>query len=233
LEDIDMSQIALTRRRDAAPPRTGRGHRLLLAGGTLAGPLFIGVALLQILTRQGFDLGRQPISLLSLGDRGWVQIANFELTGLFAIGGAVGLRQALRSVRAATWGPLCFGIYGLGLILAGIFHPDPSMGFPPGAPQGMPAAMSWHAIVHQLAFFLSFLALIAGCVVFALRFGAERRRVWTAYCVATALAPLPLIALSAAMGGSGLPLFAMGVVTSTWVAAIPASLLRSDGGAES
>lgn len=228
-----MSQIALTHHREARTPSMVLGRRLLLASGILAGPLFIGLALIQIVARPDFDLRRQPISLLSLGDRGWMQIANFELTGLLAIAGAIGLRLALRRGRASTWGPILFGLYGLGLIVAGIFHPDPSLGFPPGAPQGMPKAMSRHATVHQLAFFLSFLALIAGCVVFARRFNAERRCKWMAYCIVTALAPLPLIALSAATGGSGLPLFAMGIVTSAWVAAVPAFALRSEGGRES
>ncbi len=225
-----MSQIALPRHSDAELGSAERIRRLLLTSGLLAGPLFIGLALVAILTSPEFDFRRQPISLLSLGARGWMQIANFELTGLLAIAGAIGLRLALRHGRAAMWGPITFGLYGLGLIVAGIFHPDPSLGFPPGAPQGMPSAMSWHAAVHQLAFFLTFLALIAGCVVFARRFAAERRRGWAAYCILTALSPLPLIALSAATGGSGLPLFAMGVVTSTWVAAVPAHALASEGG---
>jgi hypothetical protein len=54
----------------AATPTTST--RTLLACGVAAGPLFTGVSLLQVLARDGFDLGRHPLSLLSLGDAGWV-----------------------------------------------------------------------------------------------------------------------------------------------------------------
>jgi hypothetical protein len=57
----------------------------LLMAGIIAGPFFIIVALLQAVTRAGFDLIRHPASLLSLGDLGWIQIANFVITGLFFI----------------------------------------------------------------------------------------------------------------------------------------------------
>jgi len=86
-----------------ASPATGtNGTRALLACGVVAGPLFVAVALLQVLTRQGFDLTRHPISLLSLGDLGWIQIANFVIAGLLAVAFALGLRRALRPGRGGT-----------------------------------------------------------------------------------------------------------------------------------
>jgi hypothetical protein len=54
----------------------------LLVCGVALGPLFYVVVVLQILTRTGFDIRRHPLSLLSLGDAGWIQIANFILTDL-------------------------------------------------------------------------------------------------------------------------------------------------------
>ncbi|MEK8107959.1 DUF998 domain-containing protein [Micromonospora sp. M12] len=77
--------------------------RALLAGGVLAGPLF-GWWRRQVLTRDGFDLSRQPLSLLALGDLGWIQTANFVLTGLLGLAGAVGLRRVLRGEPGGTWG---------------------------------------------------------------------------------------------------------------------------------
>ena len=165
--------------------------------------------------------------MLSLGDLGWVQIANFEVTGLLVLACAVGIRRALRGTRGGTWGPLLLGGYGVGLIAAGIFHPDPSLGFPPGAPTGMPAA-SWHAVLHTVAFNVAFLSLIAACFVMARRFLAAGQRGWAAYGAATGVVPFLLIALSAVQGGSGVPLFAMGVITSAWVAALPARLLAGE-----
>ena len=37
-----------------------------------------------------------PKILLALGDHGWIQIANFVITGLLLIACAAGLRQVLR-----------------------------------------------------------------------------------------------------------------------------------------
>nr|WP_241825674.1 DUF998 domain-containing protein [Micromonospora sp. CB01531] len=77
----------------------------LLAGGIAVGPLFAVVAAAQVLTRDGFDLSRQPLSLLALGQHGWIQIANFVVSGLLALAGAAGLRRALRGGAGGTWGP--------------------------------------------------------------------------------------------------------------------------------
>ena len=113
----------------AAVATPARVTRALLTCGGVAGPLFVGVAILEILTRPGFDLGRHPISLLSLGDFGWIQIANFIGSGLLTIGFALGVRRVLHGGPGGTWGPLLIGVYGTGLIVAGVFVPDPAWGF--------------------------------------------------------------------------------------------------------
>src|SRR5262249_56988045 len=77
-------------------------ERALLASGAVAGPFFTISVVLQILTRPGFDIRRHPISLLSLGDLGWIQIATFVLTGLAIAAAAVGMRRALPSGRGAV-----------------------------------------------------------------------------------------------------------------------------------
>src|SRR5260370_34336913 len=104
--------------------------RTLLACGALVAPVFMGVGILQILTRPGFDIKHLAISSLSLGDLGWIQIANFEITGLLGIACAVGLRRALRGGRGGTWGPVLIGVLGAGTIVSGIFHPDPASALP-------------------------------------------------------------------------------------------------------
>jgi len=159
--------------------------RALLACGVLAGPLFVVVAAIQVLTRDGFDLGRHPLSLLSLGELGWIQILNFVLAGALAVAGAVGMRRALHPGRAGTWGPILVGAFGVGLILGGVFLADPSLGFPAGAPEGNPAESSWHALVHNAAPGLALDAAIVASFVFARRFAGLGQRVWMAYCVLT------------------------------------------------
>jgi hypothetical protein len=65
--------------------------RALLACGVASGPLFYIVAAAQMFTRPGFDIRHHAISLLSLGDLGWVQTSNFILTGVLALLCAVGM----------------------------------------------------------------------------------------------------------------------------------------------
>jgi hypothetical protein len=66
----------------------------LLACGVVAGPLFAVVAAIQVLTRDRFDLARHPLSLLSLGELGWIQITSFVLAGALVVAAAVGMRRA-------------------------------------------------------------------------------------------------------------------------------------------
>ena len=177
-----------------SPAAMTRGTRALLACGVVAGPLFIAVVLLQALTRQGFDLRRHPLSLLSLGELGWIQITNFVVAGLLSVAFAMGLRRVLHPGRGGRWGPLLVGAYGVGLIMGGVFVADAGAGFPPGAPAGAPEQLSWHGILHDVGHLLALLSLLAACFVLARRFAALGQRVWASYCVATGVALLGLMA---------------------------------------
>ncbi len=158
---------------------------MLLAGGVIAGPLYMVVGVIEILIRPGFDVTRHELSLMSIGDLGWIQITSFLVTGLLVLGCAVGMRRVMRSGRGRTWGPLLVGLYGLGLIAAGIFVPDPINGFPPGLPES--TTISWHALLHFVSAAIGFLGLIAACFVFARRFAALRQREWAAYSLVTGI----------------------------------------------
>src|SRR5688500_18637823 len=52
-----------------------RTTRTLLTCGTLAGPVFVVVGLIQAFTIPGFDLTHHYLSQLSSGELGWIQIA--------------------------------------------------------------------------------------------------------------------------------------------------------------
>lgn len=174
-------------------PQTGAR---LLDAGIVAGPFFIAVALVQAFTREGFDMVRHPASLLSLGDLGWIQIANFVVTGLLFIAGAIGLRGALSAATGRRWVPHLIMVLGAAMIAGGVFLPDPSLGFPPGTPAGIPDEMSWHSIMHGFAPPIGFLALVVALFILARRFGkaGEKAWMWTTIVVAAAteiLAALP------------------------------------------
>jgi hypothetical protein len=207
-----------TQRRTASTSR-------LLACGIVAGPLFLAVSLAQAFTRQGFDLGVHPISLLSLGDLGWLQTINFVLTGVLYVACAVGLGRVMRAGRGATWGPRLVGLLGVGLIVAGLFVTDAGAGYPPGAPAGAPAEISWHGMLHEVGFLIAFFGMIAGCLVFARRFAALKERAWVAASLATPVAVLGL-SLWPDVNGLSVRLVIATAILFGYVAAIAARAMR-------
>ncbi|MFC4122795.1 DUF998 domain-containing protein [Nonomuraea zeae] len=165
---------------------TSRATRALLMCGMVAGPLYIVVVLLQMLTRDGFDISRYPASMLSNGDQGWIQIANFAVSGLLFVAGAVGLHRARGPAGwGGAWGPRLVGVFGAGMVAAAFFSADPADGFPPGTPVGPPTSMSTPGMVHFLVSGVAFLALIAACFAFGRRFAAAGRRGWAAFSMVT------------------------------------------------
>ena len=225
---MNQSQLTTSRPRTAAS--RSRVTRALLTCGTVAGPLYLGVAAIQVLVRDGFDLRRHAISVLSNGDLGWVQIANFVVTGILVVGAAAGMRRAMRGGRGGTWGPLLVGVYGAGVIASGVFVADPADGFPPGTPPGMPEQVSWHGGLHLLAGGVAFLAVVVATFVFAHRFADRAQRGWASYSVATGAAFLATwLALVATAGTEPIVnlAFAAGVVAAwVWVTAVAAHLRR-------
>lgn len=136
--------------------------RSLLRFGVVAGPFYLAVGLAQAFIRDGFDLGRHPLSVLAIGPGGWVQTANFVLTGLMVMAAAVGLRRALRPKSGMPgW---ILGGFGVSMLLAGIFPADPVDGFPPGTPEGYPTTMSTPGMIHFAAGAIGFLALAVSCL---------------------------------------------------------------------
>src|SRR5690606_18028353 len=72
-------------------------------------------------------------------------------------------------------------------ILGGIFTADPGLGFPPGAPEGSPKEMSWHAIVHGFAPILGFIAQFIALIILARRFGSQGLMGWRNITIAVAI----------------------------------------------
>jgi uncharacterized membrane protein YozB (DUF420 family) len=224
-ENIDMSAVAVeTRKLDC---RADRVARSLLGYGVLAGPLYVIAALIQGLTRPGFDLLHDDVSLLSNGDLGWIQIANFVLTGAFVIAAAVGMARALGG--RSTWGPRLLGVFGAGLIAAGLFVADPMNGFPAGAPSGRPVTISVHGSLHIVVAVVGFLCLVAACIVLARMFAREGRRAWMIYSVVTGI--FFLLAFAGVASGSTSAVIVLGfwagvIAAFTWIAMVSIDLYR-------
>lgn len=215
----------------AACEGTDRVTRSLLGYGVLAGPFYVAVVLVQALfVRTGFDLARDDASLLSNGSLGWIQVANFLLTGAMVVLCAVGIRRALAGGRAATWVPILLTVYGLGMIGAGIFTADPMNGFPAGAPAGRPETITLHGMLHIVCAAAGFIGLVAACFVMARRFAREHADTMKWFSILTGIAFLA--AFAGVASGSGSPAVVIGfwaglVVAWTWLATVSVRLYRS------
>ncbi len=148
----------------------------LLMAGYIAGPFFIVVSLLQAFTREGFDWVRHPASLLSLGDLGFIQIANFVITGALFIACGIGLKRIVTAGVGRKWLSRLFVVVGIAFILGGVFVADPAFSFPPGTPEGMPKTMSWHSIIHGIAPVIGSFAISAALIIFARRLWKQGQR---------------------------------------------------------
>jgi hypothetical protein len=208
----------------ATASRVTSSTRALLACGVIAGPLFVATVVIQEATRDGFDPKRHPLSLLSLGEYGWIQITNFVVCGMLALASAIGLRRALRDGPASKWGPILIGVYGVGLIWGGVFVADPVDGYPIGTPPGPAEELSWHGILHGIAPAAAALALTAACVVFARRYAKQGRTGWVVASISVAVLDLALTAVAFAVsdfrymlaGGSLIWLWAAAVTAQVW-----------------
>lgn len=174
----------LTKKNQTVSPLTSR---LLLACGVIGPFLFTIVYLIEGATRPGYNPWLQAVSALSLSEQGWMQIANFIISGLFILGFAVGLRQTFRVGKGATWGPILLAVVGVGLIAAGIFVTDPAQGYPSGTPPGPTFLTTLHGTLH---FFIGasafFGGLPAACFVLARRWASDAQwKGWATYSLVT------------------------------------------------
>jgi hypothetical protein len=126
--------------------------RSMLGWGVLAGPIYVGVGLSLALTRDGFHLTQHSLSLLMLGELGWLQRINLLLSGVLVLIAAVGIRRALAYARRPTRAGALVTVVGIGLLGGGIFAPDPMAGFPAGAQEAVSASGILHMVLGAVQF---------------------------------------------------------------------------------
>ena len=196
----------------------------LVACGLVAGPLFTAVFLLAgAFKGSGYDALRHPVSSLALGDHGWVQTANFLVAGALTVAFAIGLwRSGLRA------GAVLIGIWGIGLVGAGLFVTDPVSGFPLGTPPMSDYTTT--GALHDGFSLPAFLALAAAQVV--LSRGQTSR--WMIYSLLSATAFLACFVLASAGFNQASGLVDVGglfqriavVIGWTWTVALAVRVLR-------
>jgi hypothetical membrane protein len=165
----------------AGSVRSSRGQRntkLELILGSIGGPIFVALVLVQMAIVPWFDITRYPLSVLSIGETGYLQKAAFIVAGVLTIVGALGLRRAIRGTPAGRFGPPLVGAFGTGLVLSGLFNVDDDSGAPPGVAIVAKADYTWHMYAHNLSAMLAFICLSLACFVFLRRFALRRATGW-------------------------------------------------------
>lgn len=142
--------------------------RSMLGWGVVAGPFYLVFGLLLALTREGFDLSRDALSILLLGDAGWLQGLNLVLSGLMTLVATAGLWRTPEWQKPAA---VLVGIYGAALLASAFAAPDR-----PGS-----GTASVPGILHLAFGAIGFLCLAAAAIIAArwFRRRGSRGAIWS------------------------------------------------------
>ncbi|MGX6511160.1 DUF998 domain-containing protein [Rhodococcus sp. SJ-2] len=131
--------------------------------GSVALTVFVVVFLVEGWTRPGYHPVRQPVSALALGRRGWIQTTNFIACGVGVALGSVGVADAFGSVLLGV----TIGVFGVALVLSGLFPMDAMRGYPPGTPDRTPTEYTRRHKIHDHAGAVVFTSLPAAAIIAA------------------------------------------------------------------
>jgi len=222
------------------PHRPAAWTRGLLRSGVAAGPVFVTTFLAEGVRRDGYQPLRHPVSSLALGPRGWIQTANFAVTGTLCLAAATGLARAGDPAAGRRAVPVLIGATGAGLIGSAIFRTDPVSGYPPGTPNAPPRP-SRAGIGHSLAALPVYFGLPAAAAIGGWRSWRAGRRGFGLYCTGTTLAMPAALTLGSAGFGQSPRLVGLGglfqrigvLVGFAWLTALSARALGRATAADS
>ncbi len=176
---------------------------------TAGAVLFVVVLLVNDSVKPGYEPVRDFVSEAAIGRGGWVQIANFVVSGTLVALSSVALSNAVN-----RWTGRLVGFVGASLVGAGVFVTDP-------VPHEQ---ATWTGAVHNVVSFVVFGCLSAAC------FTAARwrpARAWRVYCRVTGIAvPALFVASGASAGTGGLFQRATIVVGWSWLAVLGLRAVR-------
>ena len=171
-------------------------RKLSAWAGILAPIIFVGVFLLEGAIRNGYDPLSMYISALSLGNRGWIQIANFMVLGVLLFIFTLGLAQEFPTGKASRGGIISFYIISALFFISGPFVMDPVE---------TPAdQMTIHGLIHGLSGGIVFTIMPIIIFIFLRRFVSDAN--WQSFRWWTLILGI---------------VEAMGVVVFTYVSKIP------------
>jgi hypothetical protein len=142
------------------------GQRRLAAWAGIIGPaLFVAVFTVEGLLRPGYKTLSTYVSALSLGPRGWIQIANFIILGLLLLVFTRGIAAEFQTGKASRWGFILLTIIAILFIVSGPFVMDPIF-----TPLNQTTV---HGTIHGLAGGIIFILMPISCFVFLRRFRVD------------------------------------------------------------
>jgi len=207
--------------------------RRLLRCGVAAGPVFVGVFLIEGAVRDGYRPLRHPVSSLALGPRGWIQAGNFAVAGTLFMAGAAGLARAGDAATSGRAAPALIGAAGAGLVSSAVFTTDPVSGYPPGTPDAL-THPSPTGTAHNLSAVPVFAGLPAAALACSWRSWRAGQHRFGLYSAGTAVTMLTAMALAGAGFGQSPRLVSLGglfqrasIITGfAWLTALSARALR-------
>jgi hypothetical membrane protein len=180
-----------------------------LTCGVAAGPCFVSAFTAIGATRAGYEWRRHAVSSLADGRGGWLQRANFIVTGSLYCIAAHGLARSSRQTVGPRVIPvLTFGAGG-GLICSGLFVTDPVAGYPPSPsdhnqPDRTPPVLPSRAgRLHNVSAIPTFFGIPIAALTCATSAAHRGEYRWASYSAGSAVAMMTTSVLfGAAFGGA-------------------------------
>lgn len=159
--------------------------------GFIAPVIFIASFFIQGIYKPGYSSLRHPVSSLSLGENGWVQVLTFLITGLLILCFTIQIQRALKDKVVSV----LFLLVGIGLIASGIFSTDPLFGYPAEQPV-LAKEFTVQGKLHSVSALLVFFGIPALCFRLRNFFKTGNRPKWKLYSVFTGTSMLILFFLA-------------------------------------
>ncbi len=141
-------------------------HFLFGAWSGMIGPtLFVAVFLVEGWIRPGYNPLSEYVSALSLGGRGWIQIANFVIFGVLLFGFSRAVVPEFPNGKSSRWGLILLTIIAFGYFFSGPFVMDPA-----NTPL---AETTFHGKMHGIFGAIVFLLMPITIFVFWRRFHSD------------------------------------------------------------
>ena len=163
--------------------------------GVVAAPLFVATFSAIGAFESDYDWRRDAVSLLALGRRGWLQRANFIVTGSLYATSALALcpfPQQGKQPRAVPW---LVAAVGIGLIGSGVFNTDPVGEYRPNAPSDraedasgrLPSGSTLEGRLHNLFAIPIFVGIPIAGLVSAIAATRDKNYRWALYSTSSSI----------------------------------------------